>query len=279
MSRTLLEEALRLMNAGIEFAIATVATARGSVPGKEGAKMIVLPDGRQIGTVGGAGLEEKTKALARKCLAEKKGGLFDFDLMYYKEGGLDSLCGGSVRIMVEIMPRHPHVLICGGGHVGLALAKALGPLEYSYSVLDDRAEFSSRDRFPEARGLFVAKPEDFFGREDLGPFTHLVILGYSHQIDTAILHEAVKRFPGYIGLICSATKKREMFHRLKARGVTDAELERVDAPLGVPIGAVTPAEIAISIAASVIRHRRQEPASEGDHAEKAEQAEQPPSRS
>ena len=273
MSRTILEEALRLMDAGVEFAIATVATARGSVPGKEGAKMIVLPDGRQIGTVGGAGLEEKTKALARKCLAEKKGGIFPFDLMYYKDGGLDSLCGGTVQIVVEIVPQQPHVLICGGGHVGLAVAKALAPLEYGYSVLDDRAEFASRDRFPDARGLFVSKPEEFFGGADLGRFTHLLILGYSHQIDTAILHEAVKRFPGYIGLICSATKKREMFHRLKARGVSDSELARVDAPLGVPIGAQTPAEIAVSIAASVIRHRRGGPAGEEEHAEEAEQAE------
>ena len=159
--------------------------------------------------------------------------------------------------------------------MGLAVARTLVPLEYAFSVLDDRPEFATRDRFPDARGLFVAKPEDFFGREDLGRFTHVLILGYSHQIDTAILHEAVKRFPGYIGLICSATKKREMFHRLKARGVTDAELERVDAPLGVPIGAQSPAEIAVSIAASVIRHRRKGTASEEEHAEEAEQAEKP----
>jgi xanthine dehydrogenase accessory factor len=275
MSRSVLEEALRLMDAGVEFAIATVATARGSVPGKEGAKMIVFPDGRQFGTVGGAGLEEKTKALARGCLAGKKGGIFPFDLMYYKDGGLDSLCGGTVQIVIEYFPQQPHVLICGGGHVGLAVARALAPLEYGYSVLDDRPEFASRDRFPDARGLHVAKPEDFFAREDVGCFTHLLILGYSHQIDTAILHEAVKRYSGYIGLICSATKKREMFHRLKARGITDAELERVDAPLGVPIGAITPAEIAVSIAASVIRHRRGGPASEEKHAEEARQSEKP----
>jgi xanthine dehydrogenase accessory factor len=275
MSRTILEESLRLMDAGVEFAIATVASARGSVPGKEGAKMIVFADGRQFGTVGGAGLEEKTKALARKCLAEKKGGIFPFDLMYYKDGGLDSLCGGTVQIVVEIVPQQPHVLICGGGHVGLAVAKALVPIEYGYSVLDDRPPFASRDRFPDARVLFVAKPEEFFGREDLGRFTHLLILGYSHHIDTAILNEAVKRFPGYIGLICSATKKREMFHRLKARGVSDSELARVDAPLGVPIGAQTPAEIAVSIAASVIRHRRGASASEVEHVEEAEQAEKP----
>jgi xanthine dehydrogenase accessory factor len=275
MSRTILQEALRLVDAGAEFAIATVAKARGSVPGKEGAKMIVLADGTQIGTVGGAGLEEKTKALARKCLAERKGGIFPFDLMYYKEGGLDSLCGGSVQIVVEVFARQPHVLICGGGHVGLAVAQALVPLDYAHSVLDDRAEFASRDRFPKAQELFVAKPEEFFGREDLGRFTHLLILGYSHHIDTAVLHEAVTKFPGYIGLICSATKKREMFHRLKARGVTDAELERVDAPLGVPIGAETPAEIAVSIAASIIRHRRKGTAGEEEHAQ-AEQAEQKP---
>lgn len=275
MSRTILEQALKLIDEGVEFALATVGSARGSVPGKAGAKMIVLADGRQIGTVGGAGLEEKAKALARKCLAEKKGGIFSFDLMYYKDGGLDSLCGGTVEIVVEHYPRQPHVLICGGGHVGLAVARALVPLDYAYSVLDDRPEFAARERFPEARRLFVAKPEEFFGRDDLAPFTHLLILGYSHQIDTAILLEAVKRFPGYIGLICSKTKKREMFHRLKARGVTDAELERIDAPVGVPIGAETPAEIAVSILGSLIQHHKRGATSEGEHAEETEQAEKP----
>ena len=118
VSRKVLRRAAELADAGLPFAMCTVISARGSVPGKVGAKMIVERDGTPFGTVGGAGLEEKTKALGVKCLAERKGGTFKFDLAYYRPGALDSLCGGSVEVLVEYMGAVPHVLICGGGHVG-----------------------------------------------------------------------------------------------------------------------------------------------------------------
>ena len=108
------QKILQLIEEGRAFAVATVAEAKGSVPGKQGAKMILLPDGTQFGTVGGAGLEQKVKGLCRKAFEEKKGGLSSFDLMYYKEGALDSLCGGSVQVLVEYMAPIPHILLAGG---------------------------------------------------------------------------------------------------------------------------------------------------------------------
>src|SRR4051812_8442955 len=162
VSRKVLRRAAELADAGQPFALCTVTSARGSVPGKVGAKMIVERDGTPFGTVGGAGLEEKTKALASKCLAERKGGTFKFDLAYHRPGALDSLCGGAVEILVEYMGAVPHVLICGGGHVGLEVARLCDQLEYVHSVLDDRAEFAGRERFGNARQLHVARPEDFF---------------------------------------------------------------------------------------------------------------------
>lgn len=256
VSRALLRKMSELADAGVSFALATVISAKGSVPGKVGAKMIVLRDGSQFGTVGGAGLEEKTKALAMKCLAERKGGTFKFDLAYYRPGALDSLCGGAVEILVEHMSAVPHVLICGGGHVGLEVARLIDQLEYVHSVLDDRPAFASRERFPRAHSVFVARPEDFFPSADLTPFSHVAILGYSHRIDTEILLECVRRFPGWVGLICSKLKRKEMFGRLRARGVTESELARVEAPLGVPIGGETPAEIAVSILGGIIAHHK-----------------------
>jgi xanthine dehydrogenase accessory factor len=257
VSRKVLRRAAELADAGVPFAMCTVIAARGSVPGKARAKMIVLRDGSQFGTVGGAGLEEKTKALGVKCLAERQGGTFKFDLAFHRPGALDSLCGGSVEILVEYMGAVPHILICGGGHVGLEVARLCDQLEYVYSVLDDRPEFAARERFPQARQLFVGKPEEFFAAApDLAAFSHLVILGYSHRIDTDLLYHCCKRFPGFIGLICSKLKRREMFARVKERGVTDGELSRVEAPLGVPIGGETPAEIAVSILGGIIAHHK-----------------------
>ena len=250
--RAVQQKILELIDQGRAFAVATVAETRGSVPGKRGAKMVFLPDGTQFGTVGGAGLEQKVKALCRKALEEKKGGLTSFDLMYYKEGALDSLCGGSVQILVEYMAPVPHVLIAGGGHCGLEIAKLCDQLGYLHSVLDDRAEYASGERFPNARRALQAMPEEFFAREDLSPFSHVVLVGWSHKIDTDLLFHLVQKFPGWIGLISSKTKKLEMFRRLKARGVAEAALTRVVAPVGIPIGAETPAEIAVSILAQII---------------------------
>ena len=256
VSRKVLRRAAELADAGEPFALCTVITSRGSVPGKVGAKMIVERDGTPFGTVGGAGLEEQTKALAAQCLQSGNSGHFKFDLAYFRPGALDSLCGGTVEILVEYMGAVPHVLICGGGHVGLEVARLCDQLEYVYSVLDDRPEYAGRARFPSARGLFVAKPEEFFPTADLSGYSHIIILGYSHRIDTDILLHCCKRFDGFVGLICSKLKRKEMFARVKERGATDAELARVEAPLGLVIGGETPAEIAISIVGGIIAHHK-----------------------
>ena len=256
VSRNIMAKATALLDAGVAFALCTIASVKGSVPAKAGAKMIVLEDGTAFGTVGGAGLEEKTKALARQCLSEKKSGYFTFDLACYKEGGLDSLCGGSVEIFVEPMSARPHVLLCGGGHVALEVAKLCDQLEYRYSVLDDREAYAAASRFPSARGRFVARPEAFFPSADLSLYSHIVLLGYSHHVDTDILFHCVRSYPGWIGVIASRTKRKQMFMRLEARGIAAEELSRVEAPVGLPIGSESPAECAVSILASIIRQHK-----------------------
>jgi len=259
VSRKVMRRAAELLDAGVSFALCTVIGARGSVPGKAGAKMIVLRDGSQFGTVGGAGLEEKVKDLGRRCLEERKTLTMKFELAPHlpdRPGALDSLCGGAVEILVEYMGAVPHVLICGGGHVGLEVARMCDQLEYVHSVLDDRAEFAARERFPGARELHVGRPETFFPERDLTGYSHVVLLGYSYKIDTEALYQVVTRFPGYIGLICSKLKRREMFAKLRERGVSEAALQRIEAPLGLAIGAETPAEISVSILGSIIQHHK-----------------------
>jgi xanthine dehydrogenase accessory factor len=266
VSRSVMRRAAELLDAGVSFALCTVVSARGSVPGKAGAKMIVRADGSQEGTVGGAGLEEQVKALARRCLAARRNETARFELAPGRPGALDSLCGGAVEILVEYMGAPPHVLVCGGGHVGLEVARLCDQLDYLHSVLDDREAFASRARFPRAVELHVGRPETFFPGRDLSAFSHVVLLGYSYKIDTEALYEAVTRFPGFIGLICSRLKRREMFARLRERGVAEADLARVEAPLGVAIGAESPAEIAVSILGSIIKHHKgqQQGASDGE---------------
>src|SRR5688572_15174467 len=100
VSRKVMRRAAELLDAGVSFALCTVISARGSVPGKAGAKMIVLADGSQFGTVGGAGLEEKVKDAGRRAIADRQTTTCKFELMTGRPGALDSLCGGAVEILV-----------------------------------------------------------------------------------------------------------------------------------------------------------------------------------
>src|SRR3954469_12347345 len=105
VSRKVMRRAAELLDAGVSFALCTVISARGSVPGKAGAKMIVLGDGTQFGTVGGAGLEERVKALGRQCVKDRQTGIHQFQLgprspeLSGRPSMLDSLCGGAVEIL------------------------------------------------------------------------------------------------------------------------------------------------------------------------------------
>jgi xanthine/CO dehydrogenase XdhC/CoxF family maturation factor len=136
MNPEMLRRIVALLDRRVSFAVATVVQARGSVPGKVGARMIVRADGSQEGTVGGAGLEEKVKKLALAAIAGKTSGTHHFELARQKPDGLDSVCGGGVEVFVEYMAPGPHLLIYGCGHVGEATAQFCDQLDYAYSVAD-----------------------------------------------------------------------------------------------------------------------------------------------
>jgi xanthine dehydrogenase accessory factor len=252
MDRRLTREALRLMEAHEPFVRATVVKATGSVPGKLGASMLVRTDGSCLGTVGGAALEERIKELARTAFETRSGDLHHFDLQAWRPGALPSLCGGSVEIAIEYVAARPNLLLWGGGHVAQALATLLPTLEYDFSVADDRPEWVSPDRFPLADRREVVAPERLWDVIDPSTFTHLYLLGYDAKKDLEVLASAIDRFPNAIGLIASASKREHMFAELRTRGVSREALARVRSPVGIEIGAETPAEIAVSIVAELV---------------------------
>jgi xanthine dehydrogenase accessory factor len=243
------------MDAHRAFARATVVGAVGSVPGKSGASMLVLEDGTTFGTVGGAALEEKVKQLSAEVLARHRGELHHFDLQRWREGGLPSLCGGSVDIAIEYVAATPHLLLWGGGHVSAALAALLPPLEYDYSIADDRPEWVGPDRFPKAVRRVVVDASDLWAYVRPEEFTHLYVLGYDSGRDRQVLRSSLERFPGQIGLIASESKRQHLFQELRHEGVADAALGRIRSPIGLAIGAQTPSEIAVSVVAEIIRDR------------------------
>lgn len=253
MDRRQTREALRLLDAHQPFVRAVVVRASGSVPGKTGASMLVRADGTTLGTIGGAALEEEVKAGAAAALRDRRGELRHFELKAWSEGGLPSLCGGSVDIAIEYVPARPNLLLWGGGHVAHALSSLLPTLEYDYSVADDRPEWVGVDRFPSADRREVVEAARLWERFDPAAFTHLYVLGYDASKDLEVLAGAVTGFPNAIGLIASASKREHLFARLRERGVSRPTLARIRSPVGLDIGAETPAEIAVSIVAELVR--------------------------
>ena len=253
MDRGTETEVLRLLGLRRPFVRASVVRTVGSVPGKLGATMVVRDDGTTVGTVGGASLEEEVKRLAVVALERHQGDLVHFDLAAWKPGGLPSLCGGSVDIALEYVAPRPNVLLWGGGHVAEAVARLLPSLDFDHSVADDRPDYVGRERFPSADRREVVAPEELFVRFEPAEFTHLLVLGYDASKDLEVLFQAVRRFPNTIGLIASAPKREHLYAGLRARGVAREALERIRSPVGLPIGAESPAEIAVSIVAEIVR--------------------------
>jgi xanthine dehydrogenase accessory factor len=249
----MLREALRLWEAHQPFVTATVVRAVGSVPGKVGATMILRSDGSTVGTVGGAALEERVKELARTALQDHRSDLHHFELQTGRPGGLPSLCGGAVDVAVEYVRVRPQLMIWGGGHVARAFADLLPALEIDFSVSDDRPEWVGPDRFPSALRREVVAPEELWERCDPAEYSHLYVLGYDAGKDLELLQASAGRFTGFVGLIASRTKRERMFRSLRERGVPRSWIERIRSPVGIAIGAESPAEIAVSMAAELIR--------------------------
>jgi xanthine dehydrogenase accessory factor len=255
MDRQQTREALRLLESHQPFVRAAVVRATGSVPGKVGASMLVRMDGSTMGTVGGAALEEEVKVLAQEMFTSRTADFRHFDLQAWTPGGLPSLCGGSVDIALEYVAARPNLLLWGGGHVAHALASLLPTLEYDYSVADDRPEWVGAERFPTADRREVVAPERVWEVFDPGSFTHLFLLGYDALRDLEVLASSIERFPNAIGLIASSAKREHMYAKLRERGVSREALARVHSPVGIAIGAESPAEIAVSIVGEIVAER------------------------
>ena len=257
--RGLLREMLRLTERRQAFVVCTVVETDGSVPGKLGSTMVVKADGSTRGTVGGAGLEEKVKAAALDALRTGKGGLRHFDLAKWKPGGLNSICGGTVDVSVVVHRPLPHLLLFGGGHCGKALADIAPTLDWDVTVVDARPEYANKERFPDAVAAIAASPAAWVKGADLADYSHAYLLGHSWEIDVEILAALLSRFDGFVGAIGSAAKRHSIEAELRKRGVPDRHLARLVCPIGADVGAESPEEIAVAVAAEVVSTLKKAP--------------------
>jgi xanthine dehydrogenase accessory factor len=149
----------------------------------------------------------------------------------------------------------PTLLIAGGGHVGQAIAALAHTLDFRVTVIDDRADIVSAERFPHATRL-AGSIERTLAGQPLDPHTFVVIVTRGHRNDAAALSAVIRSDAAYIGMIGSNRKVRTILEGLLRDGVGRERLYRVHAPVGLEIGAITPGEIAVSVCAELIAARR-----------------------
>ena len=218
--------------------------------------MLVFADGRTIGTIGGGCYENDACLKAREALTSGRQVLAHYDLNddFAQENGL--ICGGQMDVHIDPLAPAARLYIIGAGHVGWHLARAAADTEFRVHVVDDREKFANRERFPHADDVIVEPIDDWLHRSEIPASSFVVIVTRGHQNDLEAMRALAARDLRYLGLIGSRAKVARIRKLLMSEGMPPECLDRVHAPIGLEIGAVTPAEIAISILAQLIAIRR-----------------------
>jgi len=343
--REILDETLRLLESGQDFALVKLAADRGSTPRAAGAEMLVRRDGSIAGTIGGGLLELTMMKAAREVLEERRSRVTDMGLTGTDVGSEDEMiCGGSAEVLVTYVPAGDSVLlevcraaraaeraqrrawlftllpaatgdaggvaveycllgdddsvagaqtcdpgalratigkvavhgpatlpdgrtvlveplepaatvlICGGGHVGQALAPVALAAGFRVVVLDDREEFANPQRFAGAT-VVLAPLAGALARVGVAAHSYVVIVTRGHVHDIDVLRQALRSPARYVGLMASRGKRARIWSTMKEDGFSEDDLARVHSPIGLDIGAETPAELAVSIVAELIQVR------------------------
>jgi xanthine dehydrogenase accessory factor len=242
---------------GEEVALVTIVAANGSTPQRVGAKMLVYADGRVLGTIGGGCYENEALWKAREALKTRKAVTVKYELAddFAEESGL--ICGGQMEVFIEPIEPSPTVYIFGAGHVGQYVGRVAHEAGFRVHVVDDREKFANRERFPDAAEIVVDDIPDWLAKTALPTSAYAVIVTRGHRHDLDALRALAIKNLRYLGLIGSRAKVKRIYDVLAEDGTVAIEqLERVHAPIGLDIGAVTPQEIAVSIVAELIAVRR-----------------------
>lgn len=214
---------------------------------RPGARLLVDNDGAVVGSLGDAALDRRARELALAALAGAA-------------PATETVEAGGLRctLFVEAHRAPEELVVVGAGHIAVPLARVGAMLGFRVTVLDDREDFATETRFPEAARVVHMDFDDPFRGVEIGPRSYVILVTRAHKYDFDCLRRMLESgaAPRYVGMIGSRRRVRAAFEALLAAGVPRAALGRVHAPVGLDIGAETPEEIAVSIAAEMIRVRR-----------------------
>ncbi|MFW5772039.1 MAG: XdhC family protein [Phototrophicaceae bacterium] len=237
-------------------ALATIVSTQGSMPRQAGSKILVRADGSTVGTVGGGAMESLVIQEALAALSDGQTRLNSYNLNNLEDGD-PGVCGGSAQVFIEPMMTSPTLLVIGGGHVGKALAELGKWLDYRVVLSDDREAFCNPDYLPGLDGYLVCAPGELVERASIDQQTYVAAVTRGVPLDVELIPALLQTDAPYIGLIGSRRRWALTIRELKEQhGLTEAQLSRVHAPIGLELNAETPKEIAVSIMSEIIMIRR-----------------------
>ncbi|MBR5641787.1 MAG: xanthine dehydrogenase accessory protein XdhC [Firmicutes bacterium] len=268
----MIETIQEYLKKGEDLVLAVVTETSGSTPRGKGAAMLVGREGLLAGTVGGGALEGTVLSTAQQCLNERRSDALFYSLQGSDGTGDGMICGGTVSVLLqfldsshatlpeqvyELLSAEPlqRAIIFGGGHIAAALAPILKSVDFRVIVMDERPEFTTNERFPDAAQVVCGSFGDLSDLFTFGENDYAVVVTSGHQHDFEVEEQILRHELAYIGVIGSRKKTAAVNAKLREAGITEEQLAKVHTPIGLDIGAETPEEIAVSIAAEMIQVR------------------------
>lgn len=256
--RHIVRSLLDALDEGVPVVLATVVRTRHSVPRHAGAKMLVYPDGTQLGTVGGGEMESRVRDVAAEIIATGQPAQLDFDLLDPARGD-PGVCGGSVSVHLEVFMPQPHIVVIGCGHVGTAVVELAHWLGFRVTAIDDREDLADPERLAGADRIITGSLQESLGDVGIDDTTDVVLVTRNTAVDGQVLPLLLASPAQSIGVMGSVRRWATTRSQLAGAGVPVDQLDRVVSPIGLDIAAETPAEIALSIMSELVRTRRRAP--------------------
>jgi xanthine dehydrogenase accessory factor len=220
-------------------ALATIVAGPGT-----GAEMLLLPAGEPLGSLGSPGLDASVREWAADLLAAQRTERRSFDT-----------AAGAVEVFVEVYPPPPQLVVVGAVHTAIPLVHFARTLGYRTVVVDPRGAFATPERFAHADLLLREWPDEAFGRVRLHESTAVAVLSHDLKLDLPALRLALRSPAFYVGALGSRKTHGKRVAALREEGFGDAELGRVRAPIGLPLGGRSPEEIALAVIAEIVAAR------------------------
>lgn len=258
--RSFTSPVLALINSSIDkgktVVLATVISTDPGVSLSPGMKLAVDKEGRSAGSFGDEDFDSEVVEMCFKTMKKGESTSIHFTINPHASGQSGTHQESRVEMFLDLIEAPPKMIIFGAGHIALPLSRIGKTVGFRIVVVDDREDFASRDRFPEADDIKVMDFDKSVDRLNIDSTTYLVLITRGHKHDEIILRNKACEKAAYIGMIGSKRRAAAVLTSLRKDGYSQKFLDRIHTPIGVKIGSQTPEEIALSIAAEVVKVRR-----------------------